>query len=350
MTTRLLQAMAGPNPGGAELFFVRLASAFARAEVEQHLLVRRAGHAAGLLRKSGIAHDEIPFGGWVDFTTRDRFRAAIEAFRPTIVLTWMNRATRFCPPATRRRPFVHVGRLGGYYDLKYYRRCDHVFGNTQAIVDYVIERGFPRSSAHYAPNFVLDERAAAVPRQQHGTPEGVPLVLALGRLHRNKGFDVLLRAVATLPSVYLWIGGSGPLAGELKSLCRTLGIQERVRFLGWRDDAAALYAACDVFVCSSRIEPLGNVVIEAWAHERPVVAAASIGPDALVAEGENGLKVPVDDAAALASAIGRVLANPNLRAKLVAGGLASYRGEYTEGAVVGRYLSLFSGLVTSCAG
>ena len=103
----------------------------------------------------------------------------------------------------------------------------------------------------------------------------------------------------------------------------------------------ALLAACDLLVCPSRHEPLGNVVLEAWAQGRPVVAAAAQGPSALIDEGGTGLLVPRDDAGALAEALARVLADRALAARLAAGGRAAYEAAFTERAVVAGYLQLF---------
>jgi glycosyltransferase involved in cell wall biosynthesis len=99
-----------------------------------------------------------------------------------------------------------------------------------------------------------------------------------------------------------------------------------------------------MIVVPSRHEPLGNVVLEAWAQRRPVVAAASQGPSALIRNGESGLLVPVDDAAALAAAIRRVIAEPGLAARLVEGGWDAFQADYTEAKSVTRYLELFERL------
>jgi glycosyltransferase involved in cell wall biosynthesis len=98
-------------------------------------------------------------------------------------------------------------------------------------------------------------------------------------------------------------------------------------------------------VCSSRHEPLGNVVIEAWAHRRPIVCAASAGPAQLVTHKHSGLLVPIDDSDALAAAINRLAGDRVLREKLASGGYEAYRAEFTEAAVVGRYLELFRKVV-----
>lgn len=346
---RLLQAMAGGRHGGAEAFFERLAMAFGRRGLAQRLLIRRDAARAERLRQAGLDAVELSFGGRLDLATRGRFAREIEAFAPDVVLTWMSRATHFCPCQRAPRPFVHAARLGGYYQLKYYRRCDHLIGNTQDIVDYLVREGWPKERAHYLPNFVSAERLPPVPRASFGTPEGAPLLLGLGRLHANKAFDRLIEALAQVPGAWLWIAGEGPERGALTRRAAAAGVAERVRFVGWREDVPALFAACDLFVSASRREPLGNVVIEAWAQGKPVVATASQGPKALIVPGQNGLLVPVDDTPALARAIARLIADRELAARLAAGGREAYEAAYTEDAVVSRYLEFFRKVAPSCA-
>ncbi len=80
----------------------------------------------------------------------------------------------------------------------------------------------------------------------------MPLALALGRLHPNKGFDLLLDALALTRDIHLWIAGDGPLRQDLERQARGLRIADRVRFLGWREDTAMLLAASDMLVSPSR--------------------------------------------------------------------------------------------------
>jgi len=335
--TRLLQAMAGADHGGAEAFFERLAIALQQAGMDQHVLIRANPRRAAHLRQAGVQVTELPFGGAFDLSTRLGFRRAIAKFKPSHVLTWMNRATKFCP----RGDFVHVGRLGGYYDLKYYRQCHHLIGNTPDIRQWLVGQGWPEDRAHYVPNFVAEARAPAVARQTFSTPEGVPVILALGRLHTNKAFDTLIAALHDVPDAYLWIAGEGPLLGQLETQAAKLGVISRLRFLGWREDVAALFAACDLFVCPSRHEPLGNVVIEAWAQEKPVVAAASQGPAQLIEDNVTGLLAPVDDAAGMANAIKRALGDKDLAIRLASAGRAAFQAQFTEAAVVRAYQDFF---------
>ncbi len=342
---RILQAMAGGKHGGAESFFLRLARSFEQhPAVEQRVLVKNNSVWSEPLRTDGVQPVELPFGGLFDFTTGTRFRNEVSSFNPDIVLTWMNRATKYCPSRSPDQNFVHVARLGGYYDLKYYQNCDHLVGNTRDIVDYLEREGWPAERAHYLPNFVDGTTLPAISRSDLDTPKGVPLLVALGRLHTNKAFDVLITALAQTPDVWLWIAGEGPEKENLQALAERLAVADRVRFAGWRDDTAALYAAADIFVCPSRHEPLGNVVIEAWAQHCPVIAADASGPKALIDDGVNGSLVPMEDAKALAKSIRRLVDDPETGKALAAAGHAAYLEAFTEQAVVQQYFGFFSSI------
>ena len=305
---RVAQVMAGAPQGGAEAFYERLCIALHAAGEEVLPVIRRDAGRAARLRAGGLAPVELGFGGALDLLTGPRLRGVLNGFAPSVTVAWMNRAARFAP----KGPWALVGRLGGYYDLKYYRRCDHLVGNTHDIVRWIVSQGWPAARAHYLPNFAADLAGAA--------PAALPgemRLLAMGRLHRNKGFDVAIRALALLPpGAHLSIAGEGPERGALEALAREAGVVDRVTFLGWRSDIGALLAACDLFVCSSRHEPLGNIVLEAWSACRPVVAAAAQGPTELIADGETGLLVPPDQGEPLQAALERLLADAALRERL----------------------------------
>jgi glycosyltransferase involved in cell wall biosynthesis len=351
VTRRLLQAIAGARHGGAETFFVRLATALNRAGETQRVLIRRDSDRSQTLRAAGVGVAELTFGGPFDLASRLAFRREIARWRPDIVLTWMSRATRHCP----RGHFVHVARLGGYYDLKYYRRCNHLIANTRAIVDYAVDRGWPRERIQYLPNFVPDARAAG-PCDGSATarPENPPLGLALGRLHPNKGFALLLEALAQTREARLTIAGDGPLRASLEQLAGSLGLADRVSFLGWREDVAQLLASADFLVCPSLHEPLGNVVIEAWSAGLPVVATASDGPVGLIEDEVSGILVPLPGQprggpSALATAIERLCRDPALRARLGQAGRQAYEAEFTEEVVIAGYRGFFERVAPECA-
>jgi glycosyltransferase involved in cell wall biosynthesis len=201
-------------------------------------------------------------------------------------------------------------------------------------VTWLRNQGWAAERTHYLPNFVADF-GDAVPAED--LTHGRPLLLGLGRLHTDKGFDIAIRALPRLPGAVLAIAGTGPEEANLRALAAAEGVADRVRFLGWRRDAGALLRAADVFVCSSRVEPLGNMVIEAWSARCPLVAVAADGPAELVRDGHDGIMVPHEDPAALATAVASLLHNPERAAALRAGGRARFEAEFTEAAVVAKW-------------
>ena len=336
MTLRVAHVMAGAAMGGAEAFYERLTLAQHAAGEAVLAVIRQEAGRAARLRAGGLAPVELPMGGYFDLVTRPRLGRALAAFGPRVVVAWANRAGRYAGAVKRRgAPWTLVGRLGGYYDLKYYRHCDHLVGNTRDLRDWIIAEGWPAARAHYVPNFAQD--FAGVAPAALPAPSGAAKLFALGRLHPNKAFDVLLRALALLPGAHLSLAGEGPERAALERLAAELGIAGRVAFLGWRQDTGALLAGCDVFVCPSRHEPLGNVVLEAWSAARPVIAAAAQGPVELIADGETGLLVPKEDPAALAAAIAGLLADPARAAGLAAAGRAEFARAHAEAPVLARW-------------
>ncbi len=328
---RVAQIMAGAPVGGAELFFERLCVALHDAGDDVLPVIRAEAPRAARLAAAGLPVEQLAFGGALDLATRRRLRNSVRRFAPRVAVTWMNRAARFAPVGD----WALVGRLGGFYDLGYYRRCDHLIGNTRGIVGYIRQQGWPADRVHHLPNFAPDLAGTHATRPE--LPSGAKLVLALGRLHANKGFDVLIRAVAKLPGVHALIAGDGPERDALTALARGEGVADRVHLPGWVQDPSGLLAACDALACPSRLEPLGNVVLDGWSASRPVVAAAAAGPLELITPGEDGLLVPCDDPAALAQSLALVLDNAPLAARLAASGRARYDADFATQPVLARW-------------
>jgi len=333
----LTQVMAGAAHGGAETFFTTLATAMQADGVDQSLVIRPHADRVATLKAAGCRVQTLPFGGALDLWTPVRLARLMRASDTRVALSWMNRAAAKLPAG----PWARVARLGGYYDLKYYRGFDHLIAIIPGIRQHMIDGGWPAERTHHIPNFcVVDEGAQPVPRADHDTPEGAPLLLALGRLHQVKALDVLLAALVEVPGAWLWIAGEGPDRSALEALAAQLGVADRVRFLGWRNDRTALMRAADMVVFPSRYEPNGTVTVEAWAHDKPLVACDADGPAETVRDGEDALLVPKDDAPALAAAIRRVLDSSDLAAHLVGHGAERVAADFSQAAVVARYREL----------
>lgn len=341
MTLRLAQVLAGGEQGGAENFFVRLSTALAPVQgLEQRAFVRPHPDRIRALEGSGLSCQSFRFGGPLHWLDRARFRHALKDFAPDVVMSWMNRATAATPPGD----YQLVGRLGSYYNLKYYRHCDHWIGISRGLCDYLVAGGMPAAKVHHIPNFASESPTTAVSRTAFATPEGVPLILAAGRLHEKKGFDVLIRALSGIPDAVLWLAGAGPEETALKALAAGRGVSARVRFLGWWQNMASLLQTVDLFVCPSRHEGLGSVVLEAWANGCPIVATDSQGPGELIDHGQTGLLTPVDEAGALQQAIRGLIGDPSLRGTLAANAREHYRAHFSQEVVVAQYRDLLSRL------
>ena len=156
----------------------------------------------------------------------------------------------------------------------------------------------------------------ATPRARPG--EGPPLVVSVGRLKYPKDTRTLLEAAARVPGDWhLEVVGDGPERPELEPLT-----SDRLRLVGERDDVPALLATASVFVLSSRSEGLPISVIEAMAAGLPVIASAVGGVGEQVEDGVTGLLVPAGDVDALADALERLLADPELRRSMGEAGRA----------------------------
>ena len=334
----VLHLLGSPGDGGAETYFVSLVRALAEVGVRQAAVIHAHPGRERDLAAAGIPTRALPFDRPIDLVTRRRAAAYARELGSEVLLAWMGRAGSLCP----KGPWTRIARLGGYYDLKYYRRMDHLVANTRDIADYLVGEGWPAERVDYIPNFATADAYPALPRSELDTPEDVPLLLAMGRLDPDKAHDITLHALAHIPRAWLWLAGNGPLEEKLKRMAESLGVADRVRFLGWREDAGALYRAADVCLFPSRIEPLGNVVLQAWAHGTPIVAAASKGPAALIRDGETGLVTPIDDADALALAAKRLLDDAALREQLRQAGLAEVQRQFSQAAVVEHWKALFA--------
>jgi glycosyltransferase involved in cell wall biosynthesis len=193
----------------------------------------------------------------------------------------------------------------------------------------------------YAPTPEHVARAAAL-RARHDRP----LVLFVGRLIYYKGVDVLMRAMADVDADCVLVG-SGPLESELRVLATALGISERISFIPPVSDEelAAYFRAADVFCLPSvaRSEAFGIVQLEAHASGTPVVCTdLPTGVPWVNVDGETGLVVPVGDAGALASALRRLIADDELRAKMGARARERVLTEFTVDRMVESTLAVYA--------
>lgn len=342
---RLLHIMCGRGQGGAETYSIDMILSLHKAGIDQCVVMsERAPRyaevvAAGVRVAPAVLKWPIrPLQKWF-------LKRLVAAEQPNLIHCWMRRAASLMPKIEHGSGCPVIGWFGGYYEPRHFKRCTHFVGVTRAIVDHMIERGVSPAGAFYIPTFPDIQDLPPVDRATLNTPESAPVFLALSRLHPKKGLDTLLRAVAMIPGVYLWLAGEGPLRVNLETLTADLNLEDRVRFLGWRTDRAALLRAADVCVLPSRYEPFGTVILEAWAAQTPLVACRSAGPVAHISDGKDGLLAAVDDHEDLARALRLVTYDKELRQRLIDNGTALYQKNFTREVVTQQMMALYRNLI-----
>jgi glycosyltransferase involved in cell wall biosynthesis len=184
---------------------------------------------------------------------------------------------------------------------------------------------------------------AKPPKQR--SPEQVPNLLFVGRLDERKGLRYLLEALPLVLAqhpVRLRIVGKGILEREIKAQSRTLGLEHEIDFLGFvsKEELADEYASCDIFVLPAIVdskgdtEGLGIVMIEAMAHQKPVIASAVGGIADVIQSGKTGLLVPEKNPQELAKAILNLLTHPERAKRLGVEGLQDVQTRFSWSRIV----------------
>ncbi len=192
-----------------------------------------------------------------------------------------------------------------------YRWCDEVVAQTRETASWIEENC--RRPANVIPNALRTLHVAADPKQ--------PLIVAVGRLVRQKGFDLLLKAFANVcgkfPNWRVAIIGEGSERANLLRLCDSLGLNGHVEFVGKTQDVEGWLAQAGLVVQPSRFEGFPNAVLEAMGMGAAVISAdCPAGPADLIEDGVNGRLVPVEDIDALSEAMAQLMSQPELRERL----------------------------------
>ncbi len=254
-------------------------------------------------------------------------------------------AARVGRPEAPDPPGVSRARLAwlehGYLPLEAgLTRLGHVVAPSQAMVDFMLGRGFPASRLHVIP-------LGIEPADEADRREGGPLVAGVAsNLEYWKGVDVLIDAAAAMRApVRLEVFGAGSLSGVLERQAHDAGVD--ARFHGFVPDARARLRELDVLVQPSRADNFPLAVLEAMAAGVAVVATRVGGVPELVVDGETGLIVEPEDPAALAEALDSLAADPARRRELGTRGRARVLDEFTPERMAHRTVALYRDLCAS---
>ncbi len=188
------------------------------------------------------------------------------------------------------------------------------------------------------------DRAAA--KHALGIPADVVAIGTVGRLETRKGTRTLIEATARLRETprapFVVVAGDGPLRDELAALAARLGIAERVRFLGNREDVRAVLAALDAFVLPSLTEGMSNALLEAMAMALPVIATDVGGNPEVIGDAMTGMLIPADQPEAMANAIAQLLGDPERQRRLGAAARRRVEERYGARAMVRQLESIYA--------
>ncbi len=352
--TKSIHIIGSRSLGGAESFYMRLIKALQQSG-DQSIAINRPHSLVAQELPDSVPQYHCKMRSQWDFLSRMAISKVIKQEKPDIVQTYMTRATILTHVPSGKGP-VHIARLGGYYNINRFQHAHAWVGNTKGICDYLIEYGLPSNKVFYIGNFVGEVKSPEQSkisslRQQYGIDADALVIFALGRLVYKKGFDTLIHAFDQLPReintrpLHLIIAGDGPMSDDLLSKTQELTSRDRIHWAGWQTDASHYFHTADLFVCPSREEPLGNVILEGWAYGKAVVSTSSMGGQELITDNQDGLLVPIDHSAEMATAIKRVLEDDSFRESIAQQGTARVNTEFTQQVIVSQYQDLYQQLL-----
>ncbi len=341
----ILQVMAGGKHGGAETAFVDMCIAMQEAGHDVEVITRKNDIRVPRLLAADLKVHTLPFGGKLDIYTPWAIKKIIQKTGADIVQTWMSRAAQKTPnwqQTKTDKKYFTVARLGGYYKISHFKTMDYFVAISPDLKRHIMDGSISPDHVRHINNFAeTEENIVPVRREDFDTPKEATVILTLARLHKSKALDVAIDALLDLPEVYLWLAGEGPLRRDLEAQAKRIGVADRVKFLGWRSDRAALLQAADICAFISRIEPFGTVFAQSWANKTPVIVSDADGPRQFCRDGEDSLVIPKDDVGALVVAVKKISGNKALQKILIENGTQRYLGEFTKEKSVQAYIDYY---------
>lgn len=323
--------------GGAERFLINLVNGLHDRDVEQLVITLpdRVWHHE-IKDVAEIYETNVSRGHIKRFLINRRIAGLVRRFKPDVIMSWMTQAARWVP---NRPDILTVARLGDYPKwLDPFENCDYLVCNTPDIVRKAVEIGWPEDRARMISNFTMWQPTEPISRAAMDTPDDAFVVLGAGRLVEHKGFAALVKAAAKLDNAYLWLLGDGDEADNLRAQAAQLGLGDRLRMPGWIEDPSPYLSAASTFCIPSRMEPLGNVVLEAWALHCPIVSTRSEGPSWLIDDEKNGLLADIDDADQIGAALARYQTDPAFAENLAKAGHEKLVAEFDREVILDRYM------------
>jgi len=352
--------------GGAEQMLFELCRGLSGQFSMQVLSLKRKGHFGKLIEGLGIPVKsyglaEVPGPGYPSDFLRALFkvRSELREFRPDLVQGVLFQGNLMARLAGRAAGVNNVlcslhtfdrGRLKASAEKYTQGLAKKYIVVSDALAEFCAENySIPRDKIAVIKNGIVMNPAAALDpglAEKLGLQPGKRVVGTIGRLHREKGTDVLIQSFSRLAGemkdLRLVIIGDGPERENLMRLAKGLGLGDRVLFAGFLPEPEKYLPLFDLFALPSRIEAMPVSLMFAMAAGRAVVATAVGAVPELIEDNHSGLLVPAEDELQLARAMSRLLADPELSKKLGANARAKAEKEFSIDRMIGSYLKLYS--------
>jgi glycosyltransferase involved in cell wall biosynthesis len=353
--------------GGTERQTVLLARAFAAAGHATHLVTFRPGgalrptEAVANLTLHALQRRDARLDWWAP-----RLRHHARGLAPDVVICMgrmancYGRALQVALPASVVVSTMRTGKTLPLAFRQSLHHTRHVIANSHAAAAHLasVHQVTPDRMSVIPNGLIFGPTKEASPaerdqlRSKNGaSPHDVVLLnIAMFRPEKNQG-GLLDMAKRLDPSLawQLWLAGDGATLAKCRRHAASLGLGDRVKFLGWHADPRPLYRAADLAVHASKRESLSNFLIEAQAHGLPAVAAAARGVDETFVDSQSGFLISPGDLPGFAAAVTRLLKDPSLRTKMSAAAELHAAACFSTAAQVKAHLDLFAKLTSLTA-
>ena len=361
---RILHIELGGRRLGGSMQAFYLLREMSRAGYHTALVCAQGSPLDRMCEADGLGRFPVRFHGDTDLSLIFKLRAIYHDFRPDLIHIHSRKgadtlgalAARLFSDATviiARRVDDPLKR-GLFNRLRFGWLCDHVVAVSRGIVAELVKGGVDKAkiSQVYSAIQATDYQVVADPsgvREELGIPAGARVVAVIAQLIRRKGHRFLFQAapaiLAAHPHTCFLVLGEGELQADLEQQVVGLGIAGNVVFAGYRNDIGRLFNAIDLLVHPATREGFANVAMQAMAAGVPVVSSDVGGMSESVRDGVSGLLVPPGDAAALAAAVNRLLADEGLCRELGHNGRHIVEREFTVEAMVKGNLKVYDKLL-----
>jgi glycosyltransferase involved in cell wall biosynthesis len=371
---RILLVIPTLDRSGAEKQFTLLATGLPRDQFDVRVVaLTRGGPYAEDLEQHGVPLAILGKRWKFDPFCLRKLSRLIRTWKPDVIHTWLFAANSYGrivaggkrqPPVIVSERCVDTWKSGWQLKLDRWQipRTARLVGNSQSVADFYRGQQFPSNRIRVVPNGIeLPEPASALPPAERdrrraalcGLPAGAKVMGFVGRLARQKRVIDLLWTMVLLENVrddaYLVLVGDGPEREWLERFARDLNVENRVIFLGHRQDIPAILPLFDVFCLSSDFEGMSNSVMEAMAVGLPVLASDIPANRELVVEGRTGYLIPVGDRAAYARAVLSLFERPDMAENLGNAGRQRMATEFSVPQMIQGYVDIYRDVIASKA-